>query len=68
MTTKFLRLPEVIDRTGLSRTHIYYLISVGLFPRQINLCGGRAIAWVEDEVEEWLQFRIRETRGPVDEP
>jgi prophage regulatory protein len=63
MQAKLIRLDEVIDVTGLSRSHLYYLISQGLFPGKINLCGGRAVAWIESEVEEWINFRITESRN-----
>lgn len=63
MQAKLIRLDEVIDVTGLSRSHLYYLISQGLFPGQINLCGGRAVAWVESEVQAWIDSRIEASRN-----
>ncbi len=57
-----LRLPEVIARTGLSRSTIYFRISAGTFPKAINL-GGRAVGWLETEIEEWLQNRIDASRN-----
>ncbi len=35
MQAKLIRLDEVIDVTGLSRSHLYYLISQGLFPDKL---------------------------------
>lgn len=66
MSCRFIRLPELINRTGLSRSHLYYLISVDQFPRQINLCGGRAIAWIESEVDEWMKVRVQTSRRDSD--
>jgi prophage regulatory protein len=63
MQAKLIRLDEVIDVTGLSRSHLYHLISQGLFPTQINLCGGRAVAWVESEVQAWIDSRIEASRN-----
>ena len=57
MNKKFLRLPEVINKTGYRRSNIYHLMNLGLFPKAVSL-GPRAIAWVEEEVEEWMQQRI----------
>jgi len=56
-----LRLPEVLARTGLGRTSIYSRIAEGSFPRQVNL-GGRAIGWVEAEVQAWIERSIAASR------
>lgn len=56
-----LRLPEVIKRTGLSRSEVYRREAVGEFPRRVNL-GARSVAWPEIEVSEWIGARIRESR------
>ena len=48
-----LRLPQVRARTGLSRSAIYLRISKGNFPKPVSL-GGRAVGWVEAEVDDWL--------------
>lgn len=61
MPTKFLRLPQVLDRTGQSRSTLYLRISEGTFPKQVSL-GPRSVAWVEAEVESWISRRISETR------
>ncbi|PIQ42813.1 MAG: hypothetical protein COV52_06005 [Gammaproteobacteria bacterium CG11_big_fil_rev_8_21_14_0_20_46_22] len=57
--TRLLRLKEVKHRTGLSRSSIYLMISENQFPRQIQLSGNRSVAWVEQEIEEWIQMRIK---------
>ena len=54
---RMLRLPEVLNKTGLSRSGLYERIANGGFPEQVPL-GGRLVAWVEDEVNEWLLERI----------
>ena len=41
---RFLRLPEVLARTGLSRSTIYVRLDQGRFPRPVSL-GGRAVGW-----------------------
>ena len=56
-----LRLPEVRRSTGLSRSTIYLRIGEGRFPKPINL-GGRAVGWLEAEIQEWLQRRIEASR------
>ena len=59
--TRFLRLPEVLERTGLSRSTIYVRLAAGRFPRPVAL-GGRAVGWIEAEVDEWVRERIAESR------
>ena len=59
---RFLRLPEVQQRTGLSRSTIYVRLSQGRFPQPVSL-GARAVGWIESEIEEWMRERIAESRG-----
>lgn len=47
-----LRLPDVIARTGLSKSTIYRLIAAGEFPSPRKL-GQRAVAWKASEIAEW---------------
>ena len=61
MTHTILRLPAVKTRTGLSRTTIYLRVSQGTFPRPVSL-GGRAVGWVEEEIQSWLAERITASR------
>lgn len=56
---KVLRLNQVIDTTGLSRSTVYKYISEGTFPKPISL-GERSVGWLESEVMDWLLARIEE--------
>lgn len=56
-----LRLPAVKTRTGLSRSTIYLRISEDSFPHPISL-GGRAVGWIESEIDEWLEQQIKASR------
>ena len=56
------RLPDVMSRTGLSRSTIYDLIGDGKFPAQIKL-GPRAVGWVANEIADWIEERIDESRS-----
>ena len=58
-TKKFIRLPEVISRTGYRRTSIYDKITEGTFPAPIKL-GPHAVAWVAEEIEKWMDARVAE--------
>ncbi len=61
MATRILRLPEVKNRTGLSRSSIYLRISKKEFPQSVSL-GGRAVGWLESDVEGWLADKIESSR------
>ena len=52
-----LRLPEVKQRTGLSRSSIYLAISQGKFPKSVNL-GERSVAWSSADIDNWIAERI----------
>jgi prophage regulatory protein len=62
MATHILRLPAVKERTGLSRSTIYARMAEGTFPTSIAL-GGRAVGWVEAEINEWLEQHIAASRS-----
>ena len=66
---RFIRLPEVLSRTGYGRTSIYRKMEDGSFPRCVKLGGPledtnafdcRAIAWIEEEVDHWMDSMIEE--------
>jgi len=60
-TRRLLRIAEVIHYTGCSRSYIYELARTGLFPTSIQLVpGGTSVAWVEGEVLDWIESRIKE--------
>lgn len=61
MAYKMLRLPSVIELTGLSRSSIYLRMSNNEFPRSVSL-GGRAIAWLEEDINKWLEQCIAESK------
>lgn len=51
-----LRLPQVLARTGLSRSTTYAMVAAGEFPKPVKL-GRRAIGWIETEVDDWIAER-----------
>ncbi len=61
MSKVVLRLPIVKARTGLSRSTIYHHINKGSFPRPISL-GGRAVGWLESEIDTWLTACVEASR------
>jgi len=61
MKNSLIRLHEVLDRTGYSKAWIYALMSKGKFPQSVKI-GTRAIAFIESEIDEWIEQRIAESR------
>ncbi|WP_318493819.1 AlpA family transcriptional regulator [Photobacterium leiognathi] len=57
MSCRILRLPEVKEKTGLSRSSIYALMSKGDFPLSVSL-GERAVGWIEADIRDWIDERI----------
>lgn len=49
-----LRRKEVEKLSGLSRATIYRLISVGKFPRPVEI-GSGAVRWKQSEITAWQQ-------------
>lgn len=56
---RLIRLPEVRGRVGLQTTQIYDLINEKRFPAPVPI-GPRAVAWVESEVDRWIDDCISE--------
>ena len=66
---RFIRLNEVMSRTGYGRTSIYRKMEDGSFPKSLKLGGppkdpnefdSRAVAWIEDELDQWMESRIED--------
>jgi prophage regulatory protein len=57
MTDRFLRLADVVQTTGLSRSTIYDYMAVGKFPKPVPL-GQQARGWVESEIGQWKRERL----------
>lgn len=61
MSHRILRLPEVKKLTGLSRSSIYLRMANHEFPESISL-GGRAVGWLEQDVNKWIEDRIEQSK------
>ena len=51
--TRIIRVPEVCDRVGVSRTHIWRLINAGKFPAPVKL-SEKLIGFYEHDIEAYL--------------
>ena len=59
---KLIRLPQVKQTTGLSKSTIYARIAEGNFPKQIPL-GPRLVVWVESDIQKWISDQVATARG-----
>ena len=66
---RFMRLKELRQRVGLSRTSIWHLERKAQFPPRRQL-SDNAVAWLEDEVDRWVRARdsVTSLRGGPDVP
>jgi prophage regulatory protein len=58
---KLLGINELTAAKGVpfSRPHLYRLIAARKFPKPVRL-GENRVAFIESEIDEWLEARIRE--------
>jgi prophage regulatory protein len=61
-TNNIIRLPQTIEKTGLSRSTIYALISRNEFPTKIKL-SPRTMGFLESEVDAWILGRLNESKA-----
>ena len=54
---RFLRLPEVLNLVGVTRSTLYRWMEAETFPRQISV-GRNTVVWVESDVTKWMQDQI----------
>ena len=59
---RFIKLDEVIYRTGLKTTSIYTLMNQGRFPKNIKLTNDR-VGWLESDIDRWIDERIKARMG-----
>jgi prophage regulatory protein len=58
---QLLRLPQVIERTGVKKTKLYGLQKEGDFPMRIQITAN-SVGWVEEEVNAWIAERVAASR------
>lgn len=51
---RILRLPAVLDATGLSRATLYRKMQNGTFPKNVQI-STRCAGWRESAVAQWLR-------------
>ena len=58
---RFLKKREVAQRVGYHPVHIMRLVENHKFPQPVRL-NDHTVAFVEEEVEAWMQARVEERR------
>lgn len=67
---RLIKLKEVMHITTLGRSTIYKYMAEDCFPKSVSL-GDRAVAWVEDEVQDWMMEKLEgrySTLKPIELP
>ena len=59
---RFLRRPAVLQKLGISRTHLYELERAGDFPAHFML-SPRCAVWEEAAVDRWMEERAARRSG-----
>ncbi len=57
VTRRALRASKVLEKTGISRTHLYRLIQQGDFPPSYKL-SERVSVWDEAAIDSWLADKL----------
>ena len=52
-TERFIRMDDLSNKVGLSRSQIYKLIQNEAFPRQLKI-GSRISVWKESDIDTWM--------------
>jgi prophage regulatory protein len=53
---KILRMPQVLEKLGISRSPFLKMIGRGEFPKPVKV-GPKLNGWPEHEVDAWIQNR-----------
>jgi len=56
-TDRLMRMPDVINMTGLPRSTIYLKMKQNEFPQQVQI-SSRSVAWIESEIQSWINNNV----------
>ena len=62
MNENVLRLPQVLEICGLSRSSVYSMMKDGSFPKGFRL-GTRAVGWRSTDIKQWIDNRAQTTKS-----
>ena len=58
-TSELILADEIAQRIPYSQNHLRRLEASGDFPKRVRV-GANRIAWLRDEIDDWLKSRIAE--------
>ena len=57
-SVRIIRLAKVIAKMDVSEAKLFDMIAKGIFPQPFKIVpGGRAVGWLESEVDQWIISR-----------
>lgn len=61
---KLIRIQDVLEFTGLSRSVLYVQIANATFPQSLSL-SGTTVVWLEKDIQNWILSRIEERNNRI---
>jgi len=61
-----LRLPTVMERTGIPRSTLFYMMKRNTFPQPVRI-SPRIIAWPAFAIDEWIEGQVRQAGYTIPE-
>lgn len=61
MQQRFIRLPELLSRLGISKSTFYTMIQHGEFDPPIKL-GARTSVWLESSIDKYIDKKVAESQ------
>ena len=62
MAHRILRLPAVMDVTGLGRSTVYLKMAEGQFPKSFKITE-RSCGWLEADIQNWIETKVLESKN-----
>lgn len=63
--TRLVRKKEAAARVGFHPVHLMRLVKAGTFPAPVRI-GPNSVAFVEDEVEAWIEAKMAEREASAE--
>lgn len=60
MVESILKIWTVSERTSISRSQIYLMMSKGEFPKPIKL-SERSVGWTSSSIDKWIEEQIQKS-------